>query len=220
MPKRTTNKTRKNYLVEQVFEPLNESLLESDDVTEGMLDDPKDRAESYLQTEDERIWAYHRDPRVNLTQMEARDRGQSMDYPERYNLSQSSVSRKLSKLDDDMLTEPISLLPMGERETDDPDVVVGFLAPGTVDSYKKHGFDQLLDEYRAVLARFIVDLEALSEFSDGENVTPQWARDLFGDLDPDLGRRYYKRAGFVSDESLHPPASETEGVEVPGVPGD
>lgn len=208
MAKNTTNKTRKDYQVER-FTRIHRTVNEEAD--DEIYPDPEAAAErmaeELLEKEDEMIWAFHRDPRTDLTQMEARDRAQGDEYPERVNLSQSSVSRKLSKLDRDMLVEPIAHLRMEER--DHPEELAAFMGPMEYDDRKKLGFTDFLDTYRAVLARFLVDVKALQCFAYGEEVTPEWARERFPELDPDLGRRYYLQTGMTKEE-VHPPTEEIE----------
>lgn len=101
--------------------PLNTETYDRRDHLEDKLGDIVERTDEYdffaelLAREDERIWAWYRDPETDLTQIEARDRAQNQDYGDRYNLTQSSVSRKIQQLDEEMLTNPVA-----ELNTDKP----------------------------------------------------------------------------------------------------
>lgn len=211
----SNNKRRTDYHAEQfqdVYDGLSERFGDDlpDQLDGEIAQGPKEQAESIVRREDELIWAYYRDPKTSLTQLEARDRAQTTDYPDGYNLSQSSISRKLSKLDDTMLTEPIKHLRMKERE--EAEQLAGLIGPQELDGYKRNGFTDLLDAYRETLARFLVDREALKKFMDGETPTPAWAQERFPNLDPDIGRRYYLRTG-MAETSVHAPTSEQASTE-------
>lgn len=96
MPLNTDSYTRRDFLEDEI----------------GRIADPHaeyDPFENMLAREDEKIWAWYRDPGTDLTQLEARDRAQSYDYGDRYNLTQASVSRKINTLDEEMLTEPLAV---------------------------------------------------------------------------------------------------------------
>lgn len=164
----------------------------------------RENAQKIVERENERMWAHYRDPRSDLTQLEARDRAQREDYPDRYQVSQSSVSRKLSELDEAILTEPVLSLRMKERTHEEQ--LAGVLGRGTVNDLQDHFYDDLLDAYRESLARLLVDLVALDTFRNGERQTPAWARERYPDLDPDLGRNFFLDARYGGD--VHSPTSE------------
>lgn len=214
MPPNTENKTRTDYHAEQ-YKPVYEKMVE--EYSEDVATSPRDAAREVVRREDELIWAFHRDPLTDLTQVEARDRAQSTDYPDRYNLSQSTISRKLSQLDDRMLTEPVDKLNMEERTSED--ALAGILGREELEAYKNNGQKDVLEKYRQSLARMLVDMSALSRFMDGESITPEWARRRFADIDPDSGRDYYLKTGMTNGE-VHPPQSEVEAGHVSGVADD
>lgn len=204
MPVGRDNKTRKDYLVKNVFGPVFQRVEGQGNVPDGALPDPKEQAAEYLQREDELIWAWSRDPRTDLTQIEARDRAQDYDYG-RYNVSQSTVSRKLNSLDERMLTEPVRRLTPVEPTEDGGRALLDIDA---YDAYERYCQD-LLEVYQATLARFLCDLHALDAFSSGEERTPAWAQERFPGLDPDLGRTFYRRQGWDDEVQLHPPTGGT-----------
>jgi hypothetical protein len=169
----------------------------------------RDSAREHVEKEDERIWAHYRDPRTDLTQVEARDRAQeltSVDYPPRANISQATVSRKITALDDRMLTEQLALLDVREREGEHD--VPGFLSRSRLDTLDRGRFTDLLDHYREALARFLVDLDALDRFERSDVPTPVWARDRFDDLDPTVGREIGLYDDITPDDEIHPPLDE------------
>lgn len=185
------SKTREDYHIERLGDFAGEEWA-------------RENAQKIVERENERMWAHYRDPESDLTQLEARDRSQREEYPERYQVSQSSVSRKLSELDDAMLTEPVRSLRMKERTHEEE--LAGVVGRGTVDDLKNHFYDELLDAYRESLARLLVDLVALDCFRDGERETPPWARERYRDLDPDLGREFSLDAGYGGD--VHDPTTD------------
>lgn len=216
MPKQTKNKTRVDYLVEEVFGPTYDMFDE--DEFSGIDLDPKKQAKDAVRKEDELIWAFYHDPESDVTQIEARDRAQSRDYPDRYNLSQSSISRKMSDLDERMLTHPVERL--NQEESGIHDAPGGLLDCPQHDGYKRHAPD-VLEKYRESLARTLVDAKALEEFTSGQEVTPEWARERFPDLDPDRGRKYCKREGLVDDPTdLHPPTDDLTEPRTPAPSDD
>jgi hypothetical protein len=157
MPLNSDTKTRKQYLKQDFLGPL---VADVDAYGDDWVEE---RATELLAEEHERIWAWAPDPETDLTQLEARDRAQSVDYG-RHNLSQSSVSRKLSSLDEEMLVEPSLVLGREEPIVEH-------------DVYQK--WDQYapayVDAWRQVLARTICDFHALREAEDWESDTPDWA---------------------------------------------
>jgi len=156
-------------------------------------------AESQVAREDELIWAWSRDPDTDLTQIEARDRAQSHGYASktiapdygRYNISQSSLSRKLKKMDDTMLHGGVILL-NGKEFYEEPAFV----------DYKLHDNPEFVDRQRELLARYLCDLHALSQFDNAAEQTPQWAQDRFPDMDPNLGRQAGRRRADRTGDSV------------------
>ena len=176
----TTQKTRKKYHEQNTFTqcPPREEAKERHIQAELTRED---FAERRVVKEDEMIWAWSRDPETDLTQIEARDRAQVTDYG-RYNISQSSLSRKLSKMDDTMIHEEILYLD-GHQIIE---TTAGYDA-------KLNDNPVYLDAMRDLLAKFICDRHALEQFDHGGARTPKWAQDRFPDLDPNLGREAVKR---------------------------
>lgn len=199
MPKaNTSNKTREDYQAEQWEEA-------SDGIKQATYD-PQKRAEITVRREDEQIWALHRDESTDLTQVEARDRAQwSTDYPTGYNVSQSTISRTLSKLDKRMLTEPVEMLNMAQRTGREQQA--GLIGPMEYDMLQKNGYTDYLAEYRTSLAKFLTDRIALEAIFDFENQPPEWALDRFNGLNPNLGREYALDAGFEGD--FHDPIQQS-----------
>lgn len=193
-------KTREDYHIEFLADADDSGDVPPDDVEAWV----RQTAERFVEQENEKIWAFYNDPETDLTQLEARDRAQTFDYPGRYQVSQSSVSRKLSQLDDAMITEAVRLLNMEERSHEDE--AVGLVGRDTLRQLQDHMFAEAVEAYRETLARFLVDLEALGRFRDGERETPAWARERFPELDPDLGRDLYLDAGYGAD--VHDPTTE------------
>jgi len=168
---KTGQRTRKDWIEEEY------SLVESE------------RAKKMVRREDELIWAHYRDPQTDVTQIEARDRAQSHDYG-RWNISQSSLSRKLKSLDDTMLTEPIINLNMAFRQVDLPEHDGGLLdIPGF--EFRAKNNPQSLDMLRHSLAQFLADQHAIDTFRKSGKRTPKWAQERFPDADPDMGLKEY-----------------------------
>jgi len=167
--------------------------------------------ERNVEMEDERIWAHYRDPHTNITQLEARRRAQMSSmapYPKRANVSQATLSRKIRDMDDRMLTEPLATLKTRERRSEDD--YVGLLGRSTVEAMHRGRFDAILTHYAEALAAFLVDVHALNMFDRSDKVTPQWARERWPDLDPDVGRELDLFAGWVSEDRVHPPKDEVD----------
>jgi hypothetical protein len=167
--------------------------------------------ERMVEREDERIWAHYRDPKTNITQVEARRRAQMSTiwaYPKRANVSQATLSRKIRDMDDRMLTEPLATLKTRERRSEDD--YVGLLGRSTVEAMHRGRFDAILTHYAEALAAFLVDVHALNMFDRSDKVTPQWARERWPDLDPDVGRELDLFAGWVSEDRVHPPKDEVD----------
>ena len=173
----TSQKTRTAYHEQQYAE-----YIEDDDRR-------AERADKMVASEDELIWAWSRDPETDLTQIEARDRAQSHDYG-RFNISQSSLSRKLSKMDETMLTGGV--IKLGGKEFVPPDMYDGVLNDNP----------KYLDAMRELLAKFICDKHALDQFDNPGERTPQWAQDRFPDMDPNLGREKAMRWASRTGDSI------------------
>jgi hypothetical protein len=171
-------------------------------------------AKEMVAKENERIWAHYRDPDTGLTQVEARDRAQRCDYPTDNNVSQAQVSRIISRLDDEMVTDPVVSLHMKERpeSEDEPEHADrGLLGPRWErDRLDEHGGGVVVDAFRARLARFLVDKLAIREFQVGLTKTPAWAQSRFPDLDPDIGREVATRDDLHRGEDLHPPSKQEQ----------
>jgi hypothetical protein len=195
---------RVDYTIEQIF-------VRSRDEQGDVPDHVREHARELVEKEDERMWAHYRDPRTDLTQTEARDRAQSVnfvDYPPRANISQATVSRRISRLDDRVLTEPLALLNVREREH--PEGAPGLLSRGRFDALDRGRFDDLLDQYREALARFLVDLDALDRFKRTNEPTPAWARARFDDLDPAVGRRVGLFDDVTPSQDIHASLDELD----------
>jgi len=133
----------------------------------------RDSAESTVTREDELIWAWYRDPKTDLTQVEARDRAQhGRRYPQKYQIGQSSVSRKIGRLDDNMLTEPLLQLSMEQVPEDDRDEhdTAALLSRHDFQELKRWRFIAYLDAWRESLARFMCDMHALNRYN-GEDIS-------------------------------------------------
>lgn len=159
-------------------------------------DDAEGMAESALRTENTLIWAWYRDPETSLTQLEARERaqgkfgaGRPKDYG-RFNISQSSISRLINRLDDRVLLEPLQVEPFNRSETREDYEGHECLDGGVCDrpghELKAKHAPELLDARRSVIARSIIDWRALKAFERADYRTPDWALDRF-DIDPNTG---------------------------------
>lgn len=153
MPINKSRKSRKQYLKQQ-FGDL------SDCLSEEALDE---HVQEILAAEDERIWAWARDPVTDLTQTEARDRAQSATDYGQYNISQATVSRKVNNLDRDMLTEELAFSQVSSPILEE-------------DWYERQRSEQpeALEYWRGFLARLICDYEAM-KWIDDPGGTPEWA---------------------------------------------
>lgn len=195
----STQKTRTAYHEQNTYSMIDAHEDADDDAIRAECT-REDMAENRVAREDELIWAWSRDPETDLTQIEARDRAQSTEYG-RYNISQSSLSRKLSKMDDTMLTGGVLLLG-GKQFFDGPEYLDG----------KLHDNPEVVDRQRELLARYLCDQHALEQFDNPSERTPQWAQDRLPDMDPNLGRqsgkRYADRTGDTIEQAfggLHEP---------------
>jgi hypothetical protein len=167
----------------------------------------RERAKRRVRREDELIWAHYRDPETDLTQVQARDRAQRVDYPDEYQIVQSSVSRLVGELDDRIVTEPIEQLNV--RDPGGADHDLGLLPRRVVEKLgPRYGAD-LLDGLRESLARFLVDRDALESFARSGEVTPRWARERFPDLDPDVGRDAALTNAGLPEAAVHEPVERT-----------
>lgn len=148
------------------------------------------KARELVAAEDELIWAWSRDPTTDLTQVEARDRAQSHDYG-RFNVSQSSLSRKLRKLDESMMHGEVIRLDGFSPFTDTEayDAAIQY-AP------------EYVDRQQEKLAEHLCDRHALAMFRDANERTPDWAQDRHPDLDPNLGRQYAQAQAEDSPDTL------------------
>jgi len=137
-------------------------------------DNPEIRFQEWVQqqkaNEDERMWAWYNQPEERLTQYDAYERARRVSYPEKYLLSQPSVSRALSGVDERILVE-------GANTVEQP---TGLL---TKDEYLSldNNAPELLDAYRTSLARFVADMDALETIYANEDA-PEWATDRFDEL--------------------------------------
>jgi hypothetical protein len=195
--KRLNNETREDYHYEQLRPALTDAANMDEERAEQRAEQS---AERLVATEDELIWAWYRDPKSNLTQIEARDRAQSRRYPEKYQIGQSAVSRKIGRLDDDVLTEPLFQLNMEQIPEDDRDehTEAGLMSRRQYQDLKRWRFIAYLDSMRESLAKFLCDMHALSVFFSGETKTPEWAMQRFSSLNPNIGREFFtKHNGHV-----------------------
>lgn len=153
-------------------------------------------AKRALRRENTVIWAWYRDPETDLTQLEARDRAQGQygfgtprDYGQ-FNISQSSLSRLIKRVDDEILTEPINTSPFSRKQTavdyeSDKDTDGGVLDTLGHEFYAKNA-PEVMDAMRETIARTIVDWITIQAFTSADHRTPDWAQDRF-DMDPNLG---------------------------------
>jgi hypothetical protein len=202
MPKnKLNNETREDYHFEEML-PAVMGVMDDEEQAEKHA---RQNAERLVNREDERIWAWYRDPVSNLTQIEARNRAQERRYPDKYQIKQSSISRKIGRLDDEVLTEPLFQLNMEQVDEDNRDEHqrAGFLARKEHQDLKRYRFVAYLDSMRTSLARFICDMHALQLFSSGERKTPEWAMERFEKLDPNIGREYMAKMDAAID--VHDP---------------
>jgi hypothetical protein len=202
MPKnKLNNETREDYHFEEMLQAVS-GVMDDEEQAEKHA---RESAERLVNKEDERIWAWYRDPQTNLTQTEARNRAQSRRYPDKYQIKQSSVSRKISRLDDEVLTEPLLELNMEQVDEDNrhEHQRAGFMARKEHQDLKRWRFIAYLDAMRECLARFICDMHALQLFSSGERKTPEWAMQRFSQLDPNIGREYMSKMDGMVD--VHDP---------------
>lgn len=174
---KTGQRTRKDWIKDEYSKHFDDKKAEQ-------------MAQKAVRRENERIWAHYRDPETDITQIEARDRAQKRDYG-RWNISQSSLSRKIKSLDDTILTEPILNLSMGFRQPETDDHNGGLLDLAGFEFRAKHN-PESLDMLRESLARLLVDRHAIDAFRHVEQRTPEWAQERFPDADPDMALREYE----------------------------
>lgn len=180
-----------------------------DEFSNILSDDRLDElVQSTIRKENELIWAWYRDPHTDLTQIEARNRAQgpygtAHEYG-RFNVTQSTLSRKLKKLDDSMLTEPILRLKMhlGDQYEDDKDYSGGLLDIPGFEARAKHN-PESLDMLRTSLARFLIDMHAIGAFRTPVHKTPEWAQERFPDKDPNMGL-HERNSNPEADTSIDP----------------
>lgn len=189
--------TRRDYHREQLFEIYCDTLADTLSEEEA-AERAKRGANEQVRKEDERLWAHYWDPLTETTQLDARGRAQRVDYPSRYQVSQSTISRRLSSLDYDMLTQPVETLGMSEP----------LLAEAQVDDLDTYEFEHILDVYRRVLARFMVDFLALGKCMN-EAETPGWAADRFEDVSPTVGRELYSQQDVDGGKETTPPKAKS-----------
>lgn len=204
----TTVETRAKYLVDEHIGEVAEVIGEPESWA-------KAKSRLFVKKEDELAWALSRDPASDMTLVEAHERAATYGYDRHVRESQSTISRRLREMDRLMLTRPIDRLHTYDFNDDESEFIesdrTAILDDPHYESLKKYTPD-VLDMYRSVLARFLVDLRALEIFLDYAVVTPQWCRERFPDLHPDVGLRRHKREGFPEDEPTHLPDSEIDRV--------
>jgi hypothetical protein len=203
---KTESVSRVEYLME-TYEPV----WKASDNPELSKEIGTEMMERNVEKEDERIWAHYRDPHTNITQLEARRRAQMSSmrtYPKRANISQATLSRKIRDMDDRMLTEPLAILNTRERREEGH--VVGLLSRDNVEAMHRGRFDAILTHYGEALASFLVDVHALDMFEHSGQVTPQWARERWPDLDPDVGRELGLFNAWTPEDEIHAPKEEVD----------
>jgi hypothetical protein len=124
-------------------------------------------AEDMVLSSDELMWAAYR--LLDVTQREAADLACTGVKP-----SQSTASRRMSGMDEEILLEGVRGHAVSHYEED-----------------LQHYPDEVKEAYRDVAARFIIDLAALGHLTD-EKATPDWAKGRFPDLSDDTGRKIIK----------------------------
>jgi len=204
-------KTESVSRVEYLMERFEEVFTQFDGDEEWAREYTLHNMEKNVEREDERIWAHYRDPKTNITQVEARRRAQmgtTFPYPKRANVSQATLSRKIRDMDDRMLTEPLAVLNTRERKSEDD--YVGLLPRSEVEAMHRGRFDAILTHYAEALASFLVDVHALDMFERSDKVTPQWARERWPDLDPDVGRELGLFDDWTPEDEIHPPKDEVD----------
>lgn len=197
-------RTRKDWL-ESEYKHIHPTESEHGTTAEGM-------AESAVQQENALIWAWYRDPETDLTQVEARDRAQGewaygppKDYGQ-FNISQSSLSRLIKRLDDEMLLEPITIAPFNRKQSAEDYEGWEYSDGGVIDTlghefHAKHA-PEVLDAKRAVIARTTIDWRAIETFTNANYRTPDWAINRF-DIDPNTGLHLRKQRKHP-DEKVDP----------------
>jgi|APHM01.1.fsa_nt_gi hypothetical protein len=175
------NKTRKEYRIKDI--PLPE-----DDIADCI----KETQQRLIDEENERIWAHYHDPETNLTQLEARDRAQKKRYPPAYQVSQSTVSRIINTLDDEMLTQPLLTIDMEEPDFDDERS--GLLHPDMKRVLEEKRCESVCNAWRSTIAAMICDMHALRAFTYDEE-TPAWAHDRFPSVQSGVGDRIHDEHG-------------------------
>jgi hypothetical protein len=183
MVHRSDNKTRRDFQEQRQREAYDGTGIDDYLSPEELDDLVAAHADRNVREEDERIWAHYRDPKSDVTQLEARERAQYVDYPKQYQVSQSTVSRRLSSLDYSMLSEPIDNGMLGEA----------MLLSDEVDALDHHDTAHALEVYRRILARFIVDVEAMRRCMVVDFAAPQWAASRFEEVSATLGARVQER---------------------------
>jgi len=183
MVHRSDNKTRRDFQEQRLREAYDGTVLDDELSPEKLDDMVVAKADKNVRKEDERIWAHYRDPKSDVTQLEARGRAQYVDYPKQYQVSQSTVSRRLSSLDYSMLSEPI----------DNEMFAEAMLLSDEVDALDHHDTGHTLEVYRRILARFIVDVEAMRRCMMMDFAAPQWAASRFEEVSATLGARVQER---------------------------
>jgi len=166
--------------------------------------------EPLVDTENRLMWALYHDPVQDRTQVEARNDAQAdvywAKYPDDWNISQSSLSRLLSRLDERVFTQEPPEVTYKRGYTSNfkhalhaDDVLTGYNSLQD----NRHG-DVFLELYREALARFIADWRAIDSLQNAMHPPSQWARERYPDIDPNIGRKWGQATNW-HDEDLHDP---------------
>jgi len=167
------------------------------------------KPEVLVDAENRLMWALYHDPIRERTQAEAKADAQEdsywAEYPDEWNVSQSSLSRLLRRLDERVFTQ--------EPPQQVGEIYYSFLSPLHQSEYVLSGYERyqenrygerLLELYREALARFIADWKAIESLENGIHAPSEWVRERYPDTDPNIGREFNRADGWHTDD-LHDP---------------
>lgn len=143
---------------------MRKAIEEMDDMNVPEPTDPAIRAKKKLLREDLLMWAFYRHDSFDYTQQEAHEaaKGAGPSY------AQSTVSRRLSSLDDDVLTKDLD---------DVPNTPVF-----TYEEHIKPAPDAVLEAERTRICEAILQERAFTLCHEPSIDAPEWARERFPEL--------------------------------------
>lgn len=167
------------------------------------------KPEALVDAENRLMWALYHDPTQDRTQTEAKQDAQSeaywANYPSEWNVSQSSLSRLLRRLDERVFTEEP---PKTTGNTYQTGFLTALHADTVLSGYERYQENRygetLLELYREALARFIADWRAIESLEHGMRAPPRWVRDRYSDVDPNIGRKLASTRDW-HEADLHDP---------------